>query len=165
MAGLRLLTATVVAAVAVVGCGPKPPPPAPPAAGAKPAATNAVVSTNAAAATNLFIAVFEDDPKSGGVDPFFPKSSRFTSVNTVATNGTEAAAAPPKLPASSLLTLNGIFGAEMASISRTRIMLNEERTIKIGKDSVVVKLLEIRDTSVVVLVDGERKELSFPETK
>lgn len=146
------------------GCGPKPPPSVPAAGPAKPAVTNAVAATNGVA-KNIFLGVFDDDPKSGGVDPFFPKSTRFSALAGAATNGTQAAAVAPAPPASSLLVLNGIFGSEMATISRTRIMLNEERPIKIGSETVTVKLLEIKETSVVVLVDGERKELGFPEPK
>ena len=112
-------------------------------------ATNAVV--NAAADLSAFHSAF--DPSSGK-DPFFPKSRRLDAVKGVAVL--------PIVP----ITLKGISSAKgkrLAIISNRTFEVGEEADLRLNGRTVRVRCLEIRESSVLVAIDGmaETKELQL----
>jgi len=111
--------------------------------------------------------VFVDSPQVGR-DPFFPVSTRRLDalpriVSTPATN------APPPSASFDLLRLKGISGTKgqpLALINSTTVGVGEIAEIKcIGRQVVKVKLLAIRDSSVLVELSGVRevRELKLRE--
>lgn len=134
--------------VMVVGClgfGPSPllaaPAPVP--------VTNAVVT--AAVDLSAFHSAF--DPGSGK-DPFFPKSRRMDTVK-----GTAPLVVVP-------ITLKGISSAKgkrLAIISNRTFEVGEEADLRLNGRTVRVRCLEIRESSVLVAIDGmaETKELQL----
>ena len=156
----------LAAALVLAGCGPKPPAaPAPP----KPVAKPSVSTNQTALATNTFLAEFVDDPKSTGKDPFFPRSTRRSPAIVVPTNTTTGATTPAPVRSAAVtnLVLKAILGTStdrLVTINRTTLGVGEEGTVRFPGGKAVVKCLEIKERSVVILVDGERRELFFRES-
>ena len=88
-----------------------------------------------------------------GRDPFFP-SRQVTGVPTVKT--TKTTAAPFKL------VLSGMSGTKekpLAMINNRTFEKGEEADIVAGSGRVRVRCVEIKDTSVIVELNGQRQEL------
>lgn len=98
--------------------------------------------------------VFVDRPDFGR-DPFFPKSTR------------RGAVVSPNVPVEPManfgnLALKGISVSNekrMAIINNKTFEVNEEADIRVNGQPVRVKCTEIRDKSVVIMVNGVSKEL------
>jgi hypothetical protein len=100
--------------------------------------------------------VFEDSPASG-TDPFFPKSGRRALLN-LATNQSAARVEIPDL------VLKGISGPRhrrLALINNYTFGVGEEADIRVGGQNCRVKLVEVRDQSVVVSIKGQTRELNL----
>jgi hypothetical protein len=96
--------------------------------------------------------VFVDDPKFGK-DPFYPRSKR---------RGIELVAISTPIGTMPDLVLKGISGSKdrrLALINNRTLEKGEETEIKFNNQSVKVRLVDIREKSVVVSVDGQSKEI------
>ena len=105
--------------------------------------------------------VFIDDPKFGK-DPFFPKTKRREPVIPVAQiNSTPESAFAAILPSIVLKGTSGLPGRRLALINNRTLQAGEDCDIKIGSQSFKIRLLEVRDRSVVVGMEGtaETKEI------
>jgi hypothetical protein len=144
----------------LTGCGPKPPQQAAGGA-AKPPSTNPPppAATNTTS-TNKWLAVFEDDPRLGGRDPFFPTANYRGQTGGVHVATDAAAGAKPAGPADLVLT---DLGARIASINGVALAVGEQATVRVpgGATRIKVKLLQIKANSVVIEADGERRELTI----
>jgi hypothetical protein len=105
--------------------------------------------------------VFVDDPE--GKDPFFPNSTRRFAK--------KADVVRPALKAGpESVRLGGIVGNEerrTALINNQGFVAGEERKVRVpgGREEFLLRCVEIRDTSVVVTIDGgtERYEIQMAE--
>ena len=124
----------------------------PDAAGKPAAATNA-----APAELELPKSVFIIPATSAeGKDPFFPLSTRLHPVAVVTTTTTNVA------PAVVQLELKGISGAvdrRFAIINNRTFAVGEEEELTVNSGRVRVVCKEIKDNSVVVLVNGQERIL------
>jgi hypothetical protein len=105
--------------------------------------------------------VFVDDPE--GKDPFFPNSTRRFARKAEVVRPTLKAG-----PGS--VRLGGIVGNEerrTALINNHGFVAGEERKVRVpgGREEFLLRCVEIRDTSVVVTIDGgtERYEIQMAE--
>jgi hypothetical protein len=108
-----------------------------------------------------------DNPQVGR-DPFFPISTRrLDALPRIAS--TPASNAPPPSASLDLLRLKGISGTKsqpLALINSTTVGVGEIAEIKcVGRQIVKIKLLAIRDSSVLVELPGggEVRELKLRE--
>jgi len=145
----------------VTSCGSKPPAAV---AGARPA--SAAPGPGAAVApvppTNQFAAVFIDEP-GVGCDPFFPQSARRAPRPKAAAGSGAAAAsvAAEVVDRFQLKAIGGTASRRLATINRVTLLVGESGRVRFVGGEATVQLLEVRDDSVVVLVDEERQELAF----
>lgn len=115
--------------------------------------------TNAASQVTFPKSVFvHNDP--AGKDPFFPNRQRGPVV-VISTNTT-----PTITP--DALFLKGFTGPpdkRIALINNLTFVKGEEQEVRIGTAKLKVKLVDIRDNSVIVTVEGqsEPKELVLPD--
>lgn len=126
--------------------------------------------TNAPAAT-IAISIPQStfDPKVRR-DPFFPESQRLNPRPVVADPGTTTSGGKVVKPkdATELLKLNGITGSKrrrFAAINGVTFGLQEESIVKTAAGELRVKVLEIRERSIMVSIDGgtEPKEIFLKE--
>jgi len=99
---------------------------------------------------------FTDDPKFGK-DPFFPNSIRRQATNEVAPEAVKA-------PAISKIKLMGISmgaGKRFAVLNGRTFAAGEEAEMKIDGQSYRVRLIEIRDRSVMVSINGQPPQELF----
>lgn len=102
--------------------------------------------------------VFMDQPQAGK-DPFFPNSTRrmVVAARVVATN---AGPSTPTFSPFSLLTLKGISGTKalpLALINGTTVAQGEAAEIRSGAQFIKVKCLEVRESSVLLELDGSKE--------
>ena len=120
------------------------PAPAPAAASVQPP-----VSPGASAG---FVSVFNVAP-GYGKDPFFPKSTRLSGgKGTTITNSTTASGELP-----SGMVLNGLSGTKekpLAIINNRTFAEGEESEIRVGLGLYRVRVVEIKERSVIVIVNG-----------
>ena len=101
--------------------------------------------------------VFVDDP-TVGKDPFFPRSKRNGRVNIVTNTPVLVL---PTLPE---LLLKGIAvqkNKRVAIINNSTLEQGEESELRVEDRRFKVKLLEIRERSALVNIDGITKELTL----
>lgn len=126
-----------------------------PKAGTAAAATNAPVP----AVVSIPKSVFQTDVANGGIDPFFPKSTRRMPV-VQSTEPVAGAKVTGKV--SALLKLKGIVAGagkrKLALINNREFAAGESNTVMAEDNPVVVHCIEIRESSVVVRV-GSKPEL------
>ena len=99
-----------------------------------------------------------NDKADFGQDPFFPNSTRRAPAKPVTTAG--PAKPQPKVE----LILQGIISGTaqpLAMINGKNFAVGDELTVRAASGSIKVKCLEIRENSVVVQFQGERKELQM----
>lgn len=93
-----------------------------------------------------------------GLDPFFPNSERRMAVPDEGDNGSPVVPERPSLI--SLLHLKGLSANSrrpFAMINNVPFSLNDERRVKLEDGTALrVRLLEIRQRSVLVSVEGQR---------
>lgn len=117
--------------------------------------------TNRAPAEVVFPkSVFVDD--SNGKDPFFPTRNRGPVVVVTKT------ASASKEPNWKALQLRGITGSgeqKFALINNLTFAKGEEGDVKVVNSKVKIKVLEIKEKSVVISVEGlsDQKELLLPD--
>ncbi len=148
----------------------------PKAAATKAPAGKAVGGKTNAAPAEVIIpkSVFTFDAKTA-LDPFYPQSVRLRPPppKPVVTPGTTTAPVKPPEPPNPYkdFTLKGITGPRnnrLALISTTiknyDLAVGDALTVKTPSGSVKLKCLEIKDRSIVIMVEGaaERKELLLP---
>ena len=160
------MAASVLVGWLLPGCGPTPPA-APPAA-PKTGATNAAKPTANAAtsAPPVTVGAFTDDPHNGGRDPFFPRSVRRAPPPPPTASGLGPGPAKAPVITAASLVLHAILRtptSRLATINRTTLAEGEEGEVKLPGGKARIKCLEIGADSVVVLVDGVRRVLSFRE--
>jgi hypothetical protein len=147
------------------GCGPKPTQatPAAPAGGKSPTNVTAAGTTTNLVAADARGGKFDDDPKSGGKDPFFPLSNRRTPAVAAAPTTEPVAARPSAL--TNYVTLKGVLGTQLATFKHSSglvtIEVGDEAKVRLPSGPVTLKLLEIKDESAIVLVNGERHVLTL----
>ncbi len=116
--------------------------------------------TNRAPAEVVFPkSVFVDDP--GGKDPFFPNRQR----------GQAVVQKPQQLsrePNWRALQLRGITGAgnqRFALINNLTFAKGEDGEVRVPNAKIKIRVLEIREKSVIILIDGlpDQKELILPD--
>jgi hypothetical protein len=154
-----------LAILAASGCGPDPAAQIDGSAKAK--ATNAVAVAKPAAGgeslTNLVSSPeFVDDPKMGK-DPFFPNSTR-REPRLAVPNVTGAPAVSAAQAVFGQLSLKAIVGPasrRLATINRTTMEAGEEVDVRHAGGKIRVKCLEVRPSSVLIEINGERRELTF----
>ena len=100
-----------------------------------------------------------DDP--AGKDPFFPNRNRGVAV-TVNTNK------PVPTINTGALFLKGFAGTaerRIALINNQTFAKGEEGEVKLGSGKIKVRVVEIKDKSVIIEIEGqaERKELVLPD--
>lgn len=108
-----------------------------------------VASTNAIEIAS-HKSVFQDDLKNGR-DPFFPRSTR---------RGPKVTATEVAAPRAHLV-LKGITGAanrRFALINNQTLSAGETATVRITNGQVQVRCLEIREDSVLVIVEGNPEQ-------
>lgn len=110
-------------------------------------------STNMPGTAEITRSHFEDSPKIGK-DPFFPNSKRRNlAVSVPVITNTNTSAAP--IDVTKFLSLKGVYG-KFVMINNVDFAVDEEKNIKLpGGAPVKVKCVEIREKSVVVLVNGK----------
>lgn len=155
-----------LALACLVGCGPKPPPPAP-LSGATPPGTNAVAKATNVLDLAWLRAEFVDDPQRG-VDPFFPRSVRRSPRSEAATStssspGRDPAASPATLGQLRLQGLPRSRTRRFAVINGKTLAEGETQSLRLPTGPIRLKLIEIKDTSVVIEVEGLRRELQRTE--
>ena len=113
--------------------------------------TDRQLSENSTVPQSVFIVPTSDTE---GRDPFFPKSERFhkrvISLDT--------SAPIPVVP----LVLNGLSGSgdhKLAIVNGHTLAEGEESEVTTTAGRTIVRLIEIKDKSVVIEVLGERREL------
>lgn len=118
----------------------------------------AATETNAAPA-EVRKSVFEDNLTSGK-DPFFPKSTRRGTKETVA-----SAAAVSPIVQLSLKGISGPTNRRFALINNQPLAAGETAFVRIAGGQVKVHCWEIREDSVLISVEGdaEKKELRLRE--
>jgi hypothetical protein len=99
-----------------------------------------------------------------GKNPFFPNSRRLQ-----AKASDDSTKKPTTVDLSQSLVLKGITGPperRIALINNLTFAKDEEGEVKVGNAKVKIRVLEIRDKSVIVSVDGSAtpKELLLQET-
>lgn len=124
--------------------------------------TNAVAKFAPALVQSVFVA----DARAGK-DPFFPNSTRGREVivpETIQTNST-----PQPTLALNNLALKGISGHKgqrLALINSSTVGVGELAEIRYGQQTFKIRCLEIRDRSVLILLDGtgETRELKLRDS-
>lgn len=112
-------------------------------------------------ATNEFVfpkSVFVySDPK--GKDPFYPNRPRAGTVAVVSTNVPTSTG--PNLADFQLRGITGPPERRIALINNLTFIKGEEQEVRAGNAKVKIKVQEIRDKSVIILIEGqtEPKEL------
>ncbi|HMJ66748.1 MAG TPA: hypothetical protein VK615_15510 [Candidatus Binatia bacterium] len=99
--------------------------------------------------------VFIDRPDFGK-DPFFPASQRRGKVTTVSTNPVVVAEVSKDLILKGISTLKE---KRLAIINNRTFEAGEEDSVRVNGLLVKVKVVELRDTSAVISVNGVTKEL------
>jgi len=129
-------------------------------------------------------AVFVDDHTNGGVDPFFPKSTRRLpeppppkeDPKPVVQETPKKEEPPPPPPDPYMdLTLKGVLGGRrpIATISTTlknyQMEVNEERVVRLpdhegGVQQMILKVIKIEDQAVIVKLGetNEQRRLKLP---
>jgi hypothetical protein len=98
-----------------------------------------------------FISAFNDS-RGFGKDPFFPKSTRHVPRLTVNTNRIVEVG---ELPAGLLLNgLSGFKDNRLAVINNKTYATGEEAEVRVGHQLFRVKVVEIKDRSVIISVNG-----------
>jgi len=130
------------------------------------AAAGRIQAAEPSRATNEFIfpkSVFVyNDPK--GKDPFYPNRPRAGTV-PVSTNVTVSTG--PNLADFQLRGITGPPERRIALINNLTFVKGEEQEVRAGNARVKIKVQEIRDKSVIVLIEGqaEPKELLLRDTQ
>jgi hypothetical protein len=99
--------------------------------------------------------VFTDRPDFGK-DPFFPKSTRRGAVPIASTNIVEVATVSKDLILKGISTLKE---KRLAIINNRTFEAGEEDNVRVNGLLVKVKVVELRDTSALISVNGVTKEL------
>jgi hypothetical protein len=104
--------------------------------------------------------VFVDDPN--GKDPFFPTRNRGPVAVVPKT------APVSKEPNWKAVQLRGIIGSgdqRFALINNLPFAKGEEGEVKIGNSKIKIKVIEVKEKSVVVFIEGvsDQKELLLPD--
>lgn len=126
-------------------------------------AENQTNATSRIAPPALIKSVFVTDARAK--DPFFPNSARGReAIETLQTTNST----PQPSPAFEKLVLKGIsgpLGQRLALINSSTVAIGEWAEIRFGQQTVRIRCLEIRDSSVVIALDGtgETKELRLRE--
>lgn len=100
---------------------------------------------------------FVDNPRFGK-DPFFPKSERRRAPKHVATTTPEPEVITADL---SLQGISGQRGRKLCIINKRTFAIGESIEMRVAEQTVKVQCIEIKDRTVVVTVNGQRKELSL----
>lgn len=101
--------------------------------------------------TSPYISTFNDS-RNFGKDPFFPRSKRREPQVVVNTTTNWQAG---ELPAGLVLKgLSGTLGKRLAVINNYTFAENEEAEVRVGHQLFRVKVIEIKDRSVMVSVNG-----------
>ncbi len=106
------------------------------------------------------------DEATKGKDPFFPESTRRTSV--IAQAAPSSTNAAPALHSSVSFSLKGISGAKgqrLALVNNTTLAVGESADVRSAGQAVKILLREIRDRSVLIEIvpTGELKEIKLRE--
>lgn len=119
------------------------------------AATNAPPAAKAAPQEPVIVRSTFEAPKTPneGRDPFYPNSTRVSGVVLAKTNPGPAAV---KLV---LKALSGAAAQRLATINNVTFAAGEETDVIAGTSRVRVRVIEIKDDSVVVEVGGVRSTL------
>ena len=106
-----------------------------------------------------FVSTFVDS-RSFGKDPFFPKSGRRLIQPVLNTN---VVLQPGELPQGMVLKgLSGTKDRPLAIINNYTFALGEEAEVRIGNQLIRVKVIEIKERSVILSVNGtEPRELTL----
>ena len=97
-----------------------------------------------------------------GKDPFFPNRNR---GGTIAVSTNTAASTGPNLADLQLRGLAGPPERRIALINNLTFTKGEEQEVRVGNAKVKIKVLEIREKSVIILIEGQTdsKELVLPD--
>ena len=117
-----------------------------------PAATPAAAAAAAPQETQQFKSVFVDRPNFGR-DPFFPKSDRRGSVQDIVVE-----------PVANFnnIVLKGISGSaekRLAILNNKTFAAGEDGELRIGGHPTKIKIVEVREKSVVISINGVTREL------
>ena len=98
-----------------------------------------------------------------GKDPFFPNRPRAGTVPVVSTNVPTSTG--PNLADFQLRGITGPPERRIALINNLTFTKGEEQEVRAGNGKVKIRVMEIREKSVVIVIDGqvEPKELVLPE--
>ena len=122
--------------------------------------------TNANSAFTGAKSVFEDPvDKPGFTDPFFPKTRRFVpAAPTAPALPTEAPKPTTQVGELKLKGISGNVGNRLALINNQTLAVGETGRVKIAQGVLNVQVLEIKDRSVVIKIEGEKesKEIFLP---
>jgi hypothetical protein len=104
--------------------------------------------------------VFVDDPS--GKDPFFPNRQR----GVVPRQPTDPAPKEPDWKALQLRGITGVGDQRFALINNLTFAKGEEGDVKVKNGKIKIRVLEVKERSVVIQIDGrtDQKELILPET-
>ena len=132
--------------------------------GAVAAAPSTKTESSAAADPEVPKSIFIDDPRTTR-DPFFPRSTRRHPIPPapVTPPGPNEATPIPPAPPVQLILRAILLGQEkrLAQINNRNFAVGEESEVLAGTQKVKIRCLEIRDSSVLVSVEGvtEPREL------
>ena len=115
----------------------------------------AETNTNLTVQVTLRQSVFASEGVTGK-DPFFPNSVRRTKRE-------DTGKAPPSRDFSSLLKLTGIAGGvrPIATINNLTFAAGEEQEVKVEGSKVKIRVLEIREKSVLVSVEKQPRPIEL----
>lgn len=104
--------------------------------------------------------VFVDD--ANGKDPFFPNRQR----GVVPRPSPDPAPKEPDWKALQLRGITGVGDQRFALINNLTFAKGEEGEVKVKNGKIKIRVLEVKERSVIVQIDGrtDQKELLLPET-
>ncbi len=136
--------------------------------GAQPAKTNAPATNKTAVVTNtapkeLIKSFFETNPEKMGKDPFFPDSIRLKRPDT---NKGSTEVKPAVLTQAVLPKIGGVFRSRTGvtvSLNDQEFAKGDKHPMRLGTVTNEVRLLEIRNDSVLITIDGKPFSIPIPD--